>query len=292
MNYTFSLVLISGLSGAGKSTALKVFEDLGFFCIDGLPFSLIKPLIELFEQNSLKKYRGLALGIDIRQFDFGSGWDELESALKKRNVYFELIFLEASEETIVKRYFTTRRPHPLSSEGKGLEKAILEEKQKLSVLREKAHLVIDTTFFSIHDLRRTLQEKWICHDSVCAGLRVHLISFGFKYGVPLEADIVLDLRFLPNPYFKEELRDLSGQEKIVQEFIYGNKESKKFLEKLKEFLEFTLPLYAKEGRYRLTIGFGCTGGRHRSVATTELIALFLREKKYLISVEHRHLELG
>lgn len=291
MNINFPLILVGGLSGAGKSTALRVFEDLGFFCIDGLPFSLVSSLLELFAQDKLKRYRGVALGLDLRQLDFGVSWDGLVRELKKKNIVFELIFLEAQKEIIVKRYSTTRRPHPLTGSCLGLEEAIAKEQELFTPLRDMAHLVIDTSFFSIHDLRRVLQEKW-SWDTATWAIRVHLISFGFKYGVPLEADMVLDLRFLPNPYFQEDLRPLSGLDEEVQNFIYQREEGLSFKKRLEEFLDFLLPLYVKEGRYRLTIGFGCTGGRHRSVATTELIADFLRKKKYFVSVEHRHLELG
>lgn len=291
MNINFPLILVGGLSGAGKSTALRVFEDLGFFCIDGLPFSLVSSLLELFEPDKLKRYRGVALGLDLRQLDFGVSWDGLVRELKEKNIVFELIFLEAQKEIIVKRYSTTRRPHPLTGSCLGLEEAIAKEQELFTPLRDMAHLVIDTSFFSIHDLRRVLQEKW-SWDTATWAIRVHLISFGFKYGVPLEADMVLDLRFLPNPYFQEDLRPLSGLDEEVQNFIYQREEGLSFKKRLEEFLDFLLPLYVKEGRYRLTIGFGCTGGRHRSVATTELIADFLRKKKYFVSVEHRHLELG
>lgn len=291
MNINFPLILVGGLSGAGKSTALRVFEDLGFFCIDGLPFSLVSSLLELFAQDKLKRYRGVALGLDLRQLDFGVSWDGLVRELKEKNIVFELIFLEAQKEIIVKRYSTTRRPHPLTGSCLGLEEAIAKEQELFTPLRDMAHLVIDTSFFSIHDLRRVLQEKW-SWDTATWAIRVHLISFGFKYGVPLEADMVLDLRFLPNPYFQEDLRPLSGLDEEVQNFIYQREEGLSFKKRLEEFLDFLLPLYVKEGRYRLTIGFGCTGGRHRSVATTELIADFLRKKKYFVSVEHRHLELG
>jgi len=291
VNINFPLILVGGLSGAGKSTALRVFEDLGFFCIDGLPFSLVSSLLELFAQDKLKRYRGVALGLDLRQLDFGVSWDGLVRELKEKNIVFELIFLEAQKEIIVKRYSTTRRPHPLTGSCLGLEEAITKEQELFTPLRDMAHLVIDTSFFSIHDLRRVLQEKW-SWDTATWAIRVHLISFGFKYGVPLEADMVLDLRFLPNPYFQEDLRPLSGLDEEVQNFIYQREEGLSFKKRLEEFLDFLLPLYVKEGRYRLTIGFGCTGGRHRSVATTELIADFLRKKKYFVSVEHRHLELG
>jgi len=291
VNINFPLILVGGLSGAGKSTALRVFEDLGFFCIDGLPFSLVSSLLELFEPDKLKRYRGVALGLDLRQLDFGVSWDGLVRELKEKNIVFELIFLEAQKEIIVKRYSTTRRPHPLTGSCLGLEEAIAKEQELFTPLRDMAHLVIDTSFFSIHDLRRVLQEKW-SWDTATWAIRVHLISFGFKYGVPLEADMVLDLRFLPNPYFQEDLRPLSGLDEEVQNFIYQREDGLSFKKRLEEFLDFLLPLYVKEGRYRLTIGFGCTGGRHRSVATTELIADFLRKKKYFVSVEHRHLELG
>jgi len=288
--FPFSLVIVSGLSGAGKSTALKVFEDMGFFTIDGLPFGLVHSLIDLFKQNAFKQYRGLALGLDVRQLNAKNNWDEFVANLKGSGIDLELIFLEANEQEIVRRYLTTRRPHPLSKNGLGLEEAIKKEKEQLAWLRDRAHLVIDTSFYSVHDLRRTLQEKWL--KDKASGFRVHLISFGFKYGMPLEADMLFDLRFLPNPFFVPELKPLSGQDKFVQEFVYQDEKSKQFLEYLKNFLSFLLPLYIQEGRFRLTIGFGCTGGRHRSVATAELVADFLKQKQYLVSIEHRHLELG
>ncbi len=241
---------------------------------------MVSSLLELFVQDKLKRYRGVALGLDLRQLDFGVSWDGLVRELKEKNIVFELIFLEAQKEIIVKRYSTTRRPHPLTGSCLGLEEAITKEQELFTPLRDMAHLVIDTSFFSIHDLRRVLQEKW-SWDTATWAIRVHLISFGFKYGVPLEADMVLDLRFLPNPYFQEDLRPLSGLDEEVQNFIYQREEGLSFKKRLEEFLDFLLPLYVKEGRYRLTIGFGCTGGRHRSVATTELIADFLRKKNIL-----------
>ena len=294
-NKNFPIIIITGLSGAGKSTVLKVFEDLGFFSIDGLPVRLVPSLIDLFVRENPKDYRGLALGMDLRQQDFIQEWTAIKDSLQKDCPAWQtrmLIFLEASIPVLVRRYATTRRPHPLAGRNLGLEDALKKEKNILEPLRQDADLVIDTSSYSIHDLRRVIQEKWECLGQSCSGMRVHLISFGFKYGVPLEADMVFDLRFLPNPYFQPELRPLSGQDQIVADFVLGSDPAPFFMEQFKSFLGVIVPLYAQEGRYRLTLAMGCTGGRHRSVAVTEAIYKFLEEKGFMVSIEHRHLQLG
>ena len=294
-NRNFPIIIITGLSGAGKSTVLKVFEDLGFFSIDGLPVRLMPSLIDLFVRENPKDYRGLALGMDLRQQDFIQEWAAIKDSLQKECPAWQthmLVFLEASIPVLVRRYATTRRPHPLAGRNLGLEDALKREKDILEPLRQDADLVIDTSSYSIHDLRRVVQEKWECLEQSSSGMRVHLISFGFKYGVPLEADMVFDLRFLPNPYFQPELRPLSGQDQVVAEFVLGRDPAPFFMEQFKSFLGFVVPLYAQEGRYRLTLALGCTGGRHRSVAVTEEIYRFLDEKGFMVSVEHRHLQLG
>jgi UPF0042 nucleotide-binding protein len=294
-NKNFPIIIITGLSGAGKSTVLKVFEDLGFFSIDGLPVRLVPSLIDLFVRENPKDYRGLALGMDLRQQDFIQEWTAIKDSLQKDCPAWQtrmLIFLEASIPVLVRRYAMTRRPHPLAGRNLGLEDALKKEKNILEPLRQDADLVIDTSSYSIHDLRRVIQEKWECLGQSCSGMRVHLISFGFKYGVPLEADMVFDLRFLPNPYFQPELRPLSGQDQIVADFVLGSDPAPFFMEQFKSFLGVIVPLYAQEGRYRLTLAMGCTGGRHRSVAVTEAIYKFLEEKGFMVSIEHRHLQLG
>ena len=286
------LIIISGLSGAGKSTALKVFEDMGFFTVDGLPLPMTIRLTELFSEQNPRKYRGLALGVDVRQKDYLSEWDEIKNRLMSYNIEPQIIFLEADKDILIKRYATTRRPHPLESKEIGLTQAIEEEKELLNVLREESKLVIDTSNFSIHDLRRKIQSSFDFLMESNVGFRINIISFGYKYGIPKEADIVFDLRFLPNPYFENDLRPLSGREEKIQKYILKFEQSKTFLNKLEDFLEFMLPLYSEEGRYRLTIAFGCTGGFHRSVAISEIISQKLREKNYNVQLEHRHLALG
>lgn len=288
----FPMVILTGLSGAGKSTALNVFEDLGFFCVDGLPSSMVSRLVSLFWAQNPSQYRGMALGMDIRQPDLVQEWQQTLEWLASRNMRPQVIFLEADQETLLRRYATTRRPHPLESVHHGLETALDKERELLSTLRQDAELIIDTTSFSIHDLRRYLQEKWEFLADTLQGLRVHVISFGYKYGVPKEADLVFDLRFLPNPYFEERLQHLSGQDSQVAEYVLHGDPGTGFMHRLTDFLTYTLPLYAREGRYRLTLALGCTGGRHRSVAVAESVFLTLQDHGYQVSLEHRHLELG
>ncbi|WP_462324824.1 RNase adapter RapZ [Desulfoplanes sp.] len=285
------VVILTGLSGAGKSTALNVFEDLGFFCVDGLPARIVSALVTLFSGENPSKYRGIALGMDLRQLDFLDQWQVARKELDRLGVTPRVVFIEAAPEVLLRRYATTRRPHPLESTVDGLEQALDKEREILMPIRDKADLVLDTSEYSIHDLRRIIQEHWNVSSENQSGFRVHLVSFGFKYGSPGEADIVLDLRFLPNPYFDESLRPRSGKEEAVANYVFSEDYARKFIDKVEHFFSFLLPLYAKEGRYRLTIALGCTGGRHRSVAVSESLFRFLRQKGFLVSLEHRHLEL-
>ena len=287
-----NVVIVSGMSGSGKSTALNVFEDMGFFCVDGLPARMAPALIELFFNASAKDYPGLAMGMDLRQPDFAGQWREVLNDIETLSIRPTVIFTDSSDQVLLRRYATTRRPHPLASGSLGLEGALGREREILEPIRAQADLVIDTSHYSVHDLRRVIQDKWECLSNRCQGMRVHLISFGFKYGAPAEADMVLDLRFLPNPYFDEALRPMSGQDEAISSYVLGREPGREYLRRLLEFLDFTLPLYATEGRYRLTMAFGCTGGRHRSVATAEALAKTLRAKYSALTMEHRHLELG
>ncbi len=286
------LVVVAGLSGAGKSTVLNVFEDMGFFCVDGLPPGLVGKLVMLFDELKLERHRGLALGLDVRQPDFAAQWRQVAAELAQSNISLRLLFLEAREDVLVRRYATTRRPHPLEVLAPGLDQAIARERSMLEGLRIQADLIVDTSDFSIHDLRRLIQEKWAEQDSSGKGMRIHLISFGFKYGVPLEADLVFDLRFLPNPYFDQQLRPLSGMDERIRAFVLQEDPGCSFLRRFEDFLRFLLPLYALEGRYRLTIALGCTGGRHRSVAVAQALTDCLATSGFVTSTEHRHLNLG
>jgi len=286
------ILILTGLSGSGKSTALRVFEDLGFFCVDGLPVSLAPKLLDLFGEKGEQHYKGLALGMDARQADLETGWAQTLERIRSRETAAQVIFFEADTQEIIRRYATTRRPHPLECECMGLEQAVDEERKRLTPMRETADMVIDTTDFSIHDLRRKLQEKWASIHTALGALKVHVMSFGFKYGPPAEADMLFDLRFLPNPYFDPELRPKTGKDTAVRDYVLGRDPGEEFLRRLREFLLYLLPLFAKEGRYRLTVAFGCTGGRHRSVAVAEAIFDTLSKAGYNISLEHRHIERG
>lgn len=285
-------VVITGLSGSGKSTALNVFEDLGYFCVDGLPASLMPKLANLFMGQGDTRHRGLALGMDMRQVDFESGWKQALQEMQIDKIPPQIIFIEASTQEIMRRYATTRRPHPLESEGYGLGEAVEEERRRMAPLRDAADMIMDTTEFSIHDLRRKLQDKWHFMEGQGPSMKVHIMSFGFKYGIPTESDLLFDLRFLPNPFFVDELKPLSGKDPSIVDYVFSVEPGLSFLPRLKDFLLYLVPLYAQEGRFRLTIALGCTGGRHRSVATAEAIFDSLRQAGYTVSLEHRHIEKG
>lgn len=286
-----SVCIVTGLSGAGKSTALGVFEDLGYFTVDGLPAALAPDMAALMVRPSMSRYKGMALGMDIRQSAFLEDINMALSQMTGDGYRPMLLFLEATPHELMRRYATTRRPHPLEREGLGLEEALAAERDRLAPLRESADLVVDTSRFSIHDLRRAIQKRWRAKEKLRA-IRVNVLSFGYKYGVPREADLVFDMRFLPNPYFDAALRPLSGKDKAVADYVLHSPGAQEFFQKLRDLLFFMLPLMESEGRYRVSIAIGCTGGRHRSVAVAEELTQALRQADYTATVEHRHLELG
>lgn len=288
----FPVIILTGLSGSGKSTALKVFEDLGFFCVDGLPAGMVTRLVGLLVTENPRDFRGLALGMDIRQPDFILHWQQTLDWLAEKHIQAGIFFLVADKDILMRRYAETRRPHPLESRDVGLNEALEREREQLAPLFNDADHVIDTSAFSIHDLRRHLQELWLFGNEPAHGLRVHVVSFGFKFGIPKESDLVFDLRFLPNPHFVEGLKELSGRDASVADYVLASDPGRMFLEKLVDFLLSLLPLYAQEGRYRMTLAVGCTGGRHRSVAVAERLYAVLKQELYSASVEHKHLELG
>lgn len=287
-----SLVMVAGQSGAGKSTVLNVFEDLGFYCVDGLPAGLAGQLLNLSEEMKLDQYVGVALGLDVRQPDFALQWQQFVERMDQAGMRLKLVFLEARDAVLIRRYATTRRPHPLEAQGMGLDQAISRERQMLEGLRQHADLVVDTSDFSIHDLRRVFQDEWPLDEDSGKSMRIHLISFGFKYGVPLEADLVFDLRFLPNPYFDPNLRPMSGLDGQITDYVLRGEPGSTFIRRFEDFLRYLLPLYAVEGRYRLTMALGCTGGRHRSVAVSQAVLDGLTTAGFSVTIEHRHLDLG
>ncbi|GFM33851.1 RNase adapter RapZ [Desulfovibrio subterraneus] len=288
---SFPILVVTGLSGGGKSTVLRVFEDLRYYTIDGLPVTLALQMVSILDERSLAKYRGLVLGMDLRHIEFDSGFDAILQAMREKGLAPAIIFMEARPDVIVRRYKETRRPHPLESGGLGLEQAMETERRLLEPVRAMADLVIDTSDYSIHDIRRIIQQKWTILEGNRRSMRVHLLTFGFKYGTPAEADMVFDLRFLPNPYHEPELRPLSGKDPAISQYVLGAGVGKEYLERLTEFLHFTLTQMEGEGRYRATVAIGCTGGRHRSVAAAEALFEALKNFDFAVSIEHRHMEL-
>ena len=286
------MLFVTGLSGAGKSTVLNVFEDMHFFTMDGLPASLIPEVVAVLNRKALTGFQGLVIGLNRLYADSLHDCRKAIISLRQQNIQPSIIFVEAKTQILMQRYAATRRPHPLQAEGLGLEQALEEERGRLAVFRDTADLVLDTSGYSIHDLRRVIQDKWNVVLDNTHTLKVHLISFGFKYGTPSEADMVFDLRFLSNPYFVPDLKEHSGLDNAVASYVLDQEPGFSFTKRITDFLQYLLPLYETEGRYRITIAIGCTGGRHRSVALAEALATTLKNSNYTISKEHRHLALG
>ena len=281
------LCVITGLSGSGKSTAMQVFEDLMYFTVDGLPARMAPEMVNLMSRPSMAHFKGIALGLDIRQSAFLNEIDDVLDELRTQGFKPQLIFFEAETSEIMRRYATTRRPHPLEREGIGLESAVLMERKRLAQLRSQADMVINTTRYSIHDLRRVIQKRFRDGENNARALRVFVTSFGFKHRVPKEADYVFDLRFLPNPYFVSELKEKTGLDQDVADYVFATPKAREFLNKLEELIFFILPLMESEGRYRLTLAFGC-----RSVAVAEAVGRAISQAGYPTTIEHPHLELG
>ena len=278
-----SVVFITGLSGSGKSNAIKCFEDLGFFCVDNLPTALLPKFTELCAQSGNEINR-VAIGIDVRERGFFKNFLEILDELKKENYAIEILFLEASDEALVRRFSETRRPHPLAKNGSVID-GIRLEREMLSELRKRADKIIDTTNYSVHQLKEILNKYYL--ESEGRKLTISFISFGYKFGIPYDVDLIFDVRFMQNPNFVKELKLLKGSDKRVIDYILKFQEAKAFLEKLYEFLKFLIPMYEKEGKSYLTIGIGCTGGRHRSVAVSEILKGYLEKEGYSLNIKHR-----
>ncbi len=262
------VVVISGLSGSGKSTAVNVLEDLGFYCVDNLPLALLPKFIELCNAAD-KGIDKVAMVIDIREgvfFDLAPGFIK---KLRKEGYLIDVIFLESSDRVLIKRYKETRRKHPLAKDGNTI-KAISKEREMLKELKDLANYQIDSSELSVHQLKDIIINKF--SKSTPYKTMINILSFGYKHGLPYDADIIVDIRFLPNPYFIDGLKNLNGTDREIQNFVLGKENSIKFIEKFTEFLEFLIPQYEQEGKSYLTIGIGCTGGRHRSVVIANEIA--------------------
>lgn len=277
------VVMVTGLSGAGKSLAIRSLEDLGFFCVDNLPADLIGAFADL---GSAAGRRRLAVVSDVRGGQVESLSDALDS-LEERGIPYLLIFLEAREDVLVQRYKETRRRHPMAPEGRVLD-GIRAERELLSELRGRAHRIIDTTNLGPGELRREIAGLFT-GDADTPALVVTLTSFGFKHGLPSDADLVFDVRFLPNPHYEADLGPLPGTDRRVAAFVLGQPETRRLLDHLEPLLTYLLPRFVDEGKEQLMIAIGCTGGRHRSVALSEHLATFLRESGYPVAVQHRDL---
>ncbi|OGK98679.1 MAG: RNase adaptor protein RapZ [Candidatus Rokubacteria bacterium RIFCSPHIGHO2_12_FULL_73_22] len=287
MDERVAFVVITGLSGAGKSYAIKCFEDMGYFCVDNLPTTLIPTFADL-TARSTQAVRRVALGVDVREGEYLSHLLDALGELRTRGHRVEVLFMEASDEALVRRYSETRRRHPLARDGSVLD-GIRAERKALSHMREVADRVLDTSALTVHQLKDRLVELY-GGTTVRPGLAPALVSFGFKYGTPYDADLVFDVRFLPNPHFVEALRPLDGRDPRLRVFVLERAEAQELLRHLTDFLKFLLPLYEREGKAYLTVAVGCTGGRHRSVVFVEELRGVLEGLGYTPTVVHRDLE--
>ncbi|MEK6682303.1 MAG: RNase adapter RapZ [Nitrospirota bacterium] len=281
------VVFITGLSGSGKSYAIKCFEDLGFFCVDNLPIALLPKFAELCTQSG-NEITKVAIGIDVRERGFFKDFLNVLDGLKGGNYQIEVLFLEASDEALVRRFNETRRPHPLAKD-RPVADGIRVEREMLSELRKRADKIIDTSSYSVHQLKEVLEKYYL--EAEGKRLNITLISFGYKYGVPYDADLIFDVRFMQNPNFVKELKPLMGSDERIINYIIKFQDTKDFLKRFYDFLKFLIPLYEKEGKSYLTIGIGCTGGRHRSVGVGEILKKQLEENGYKINLRHRDIDL-
>ena len=279
-------ILISGMSGAGKSKAASYMEDMDFFCVDNLPAALIGKFAELGMAGS-GEYERVVLVTDVRS---GTRFDGLFQALddlKAMNCSYRILFMDADDETIIKRYKETRRSHPLMEECESLEQAIALERSMLAPLRERAEYIIDTSNLSTAKLKGELRRLFAKGDAQTGKMDLRVISFGFKHGVPMEADLVFDVRFLPNPFYIQELRHQTGLDAPVRDYVYNSPATVEFVQRLKEFTGWLLPRYEEEGKSVLVIAVGCTGGHHRSVAVAHDLAEYFSQMGYQVSESHR-----
>ena len=278
-------LIVSGMSGAGKSKAASILEDFGFYCVDNMPVALIPNFAEICMANQ-GKYEKVALVTDVRGGETFDKLFESLSKLEQMGCPYEILFVEASPETIVHRYKESRRKHPLSSGFMPIEEAVRNERQVLKSVRDRANYIIDTTALSTAKLRDQLR-KLFANGEPAAQMSVNVVSFGYKYGIPIEADLVLDVRFLPNPFYIDELRHKCGLDQEVYDFVFQFQQTQDFMKYLERLIAFLLPLYNEEGKSVLVIAVGCTGGQHRSVAVTKALAEFIRRKGYQASESHR-----
>jgi UPF0042 nucleotide-binding protein len=281
------IFIITGLSGSGKSFAIRALEDNGFFCIDNLPAPLIRKFVDLchgYQEDIVR----VALGVDLRGSQFLQSLPQVLAELRAAGHHVQVLFFDASDDVLVRRFSETRRPHPLARQG-SIQDGISWERKALESIRALADKVIDTSDLNVHQLKREMEQQF-CEAPSARRMALFLTSFGYKFGIPHDTDIIFDVRFLPNPYFVNELRHKSGMEKEVEEYVLGGAETRAFLDRLYALLEFTLPLYEREGKSSLTLALGCTGGRHRSVALVEELQKRFGGGSLRIHVKHRDID--
>ncbi len=288
MHNHIELIIITGESGAGKSHAMAAFEDAGFFCIDNLPPQMIEATGDLFVHEGSKVERA-AVVTDVRGGEYFEEIDRCLNELESKGIPFKVLYLEASEKALLRRFKETRRPHPLAPEG-DIPKGIEREKKMLAELKRRADWVIDTSDLNVHELRAHIIEKVIPERT--GGLIITINSFGYKYGTPLDADLIFDIRFLPNPNYEPLLKQLTGIDPEVREYVMNNRVTQEFLEKLAPLMDYMLKMYVSEGKSDLIVGVGCTGGRHRSVAVAEWLAERYRADDHNYNVIVRHRDIG
>jgi len=286
---SIKIVILTGLSGSGKSTAIRALEDLDFFCVDNFPPVLLPKFIELCKASS-GEISKIAMVMDIRERAFLKEYPDIFKGLKKKGEKIDILFLESSDEALVRRFKETRRQHPLAEKGSVLE-GIKRERGKLSDLRMLASEILDTSSFTVHQLREVITQLF-SKVSNKKKMSITLTSFGYKFGIPYDTDLVMDVRFLPNPFFVSDLRDLSGNDKSVQNYVMKNKVAENFQKKFLSLINFLIPQYKKEGKTYLAIGVGCTGGQHRSVVVINRLEKILSKKDCLVRVVHRDLGKG
>ena len=277
------VVIITGMSGSGKTTSLRALEDVGFFCVDNLPVVLLPEFLEI-QSAAAKDVSKVAMVMDLREKSFLDTYPEIFKQLNEKGYKIEILFLDAGDEALLHRFSETRRTHPLSLRGSIME-GIIHEREKLSPLKQMADKIIDTTSLNVHQLKDSVQRFFI--DSNFRKMVIHVISFGYRYGLPADADMVLDVRFLPNPYFVEELKHFNGHDARVRDFVLEGVESRTFIKKLFELMALLIPLYEKEGKARFNIALGCTGGKHRSVVMSNELVAYFEKQDYIVSVSHR-----
>ena len=278
-------VIVTGMSGAGKTTALKMLEDMGYFCVDNLPIPLLTRFVEMFSEPE-EEVKKIALGLDVRGGQDFTGLQEVLDEMDEKQTSYEILFLDAQDDVLIKRYKETRRQHPLSGSGR-VDTGIAKEREKIMFLKMRATYILDTSKMLTRELKLELEKIFVKGESFC-NLYITVMSFGFKYGIPQDSDLVFDVRFLPNPYYIDELREKTGNDPEVQDYVMENDKAREFLDKLTDMVDFLIPNYILEGKNQLVIAIGCTGGKHRSVTLANALYQKLgSQENYGVRMEHR-----